>query len=245
MDRYDLQARQAPGVAAIAPAAFVAMVAVPGLGEAKLVVGSLGLVVVAALQLVAMRMVRSAGLARQSALFAAWGGIPTTAMLRHRDTRLNPRTKMLFHERLRRLGPDFPIPDEEEERRDPDVSDVKFGAAMDEIRLRAKAQGVNPVLRENMNYGAARNAYGLKPFGLVICAASLVTLIALIAGRGGFAPTPLEAVVGLAVLIIAGIWIWACNGDMVRHHAEAYAIALFEAVEPTVALTASQGARRK
>jgi hypothetical protein len=159
-------------------------------------------------------------------------------MLRHRDTRLNPQTKLHFHEQLRHLGPSFPIPDAEEERSAPQAAEVKFGAAMDEIRLRAKAQSVKAVHRENINYGAARNAYAMKPFALGVSAASLATLIGLVALRGAFSPTPFEIVVGLVILIIAGAWAWACSADMVRRHAEAYAIALFEAIEPMTVLTA-------
>jgi hypothetical protein len=48
---------------------------------------------------------------------------------------------------------------------------------------------------------------------------------------GGFSPTALELVVGMVILIIAGAMIFACTGEQVRHHGEAYALALFEAIE--------------
>ncbi len=235
MDSYDLQARQAPGIAAIAPAALVAIAAIPSLAGAKLATGSIGLLLIIALQLVATRLVRSMGLARQKDLYDMWGGIPSTAMLRHRDIRLNPQTKLIFHERLRRLGSAFPVPDEEEESRDPAAADVNYGAAMDEIRRRAKDWKVKAVHRENINYGAARNVYGLKPFGLFVCISSLTTLTALVAMRGGFNPLPLEIVVGVVIVIISIAWAWACDGEMVRRHAEAYAVALFESIESMVA----------
>jgi hypothetical protein len=147
---------------------------------------------------------------------------------------LNPQTKRIFRQRIGRLGADFPIPDEEEERRDPDAADVKIGAAMDEIRRRAKEQRVKSVHRENINYGTARNAYGLKPFGLTLCIISLAALALIISLRGGFIPTPLEIVLALVIAAIAAVWIFVCTARNVRHHAEAYAQALFEAIETVV-----------
>lgn len=240
MDGYDLQARYAPFVFALLPAILVAIAMIPGLGQGKIVTGSFTFLVLAAIPLVGTRIARSAGRARQDALFAAWGGMPTTAMLRYRDTRVNPQTKKIFRERLSRLGASFPIPDEDEERHDPEGSDVKIGAAMDEIRRRAKEKGIKAVHRENINFGAARNAYGLKPFGLATCLLSMAILTITVAMRGGFSPTALDFVVGMTILIIAGGTLFGCTSEKVRHHGEAYALALFEAIE-----TVAPPARRK
>jgi hypothetical protein len=234
MDTYDIQARHAPVVFTILPALLVAIALVPGLGQTKIAAGSIAFIILAALPFVATRIARAAGRARQDALYAAWGGMPTTAMLRHRDTRLNPQTKRIFRERLGHLGASFPIPDEDEEQHDPEGTDIKIGAAMNEIRKRAKAKGIKAVHRENINYGAARNAYGLKPYGLATCLISAAILAIIIALRGGFLPTALELVVGMVILIIAGAWLFGLTGDKVRHHGEAYALALFEAIETVV-----------
>jgi hypothetical protein len=234
MDAYDIQARHAPFVFTILPALLVAIALVPGLGQTKIAAGSIAFIILAALPFVAIRIARAAGRARQGALYAAWGGIPTTVMLRYRDTRINPQTKRIFRERLGRLGASFPIPDEDEEQRDPEGADIKIGAAIDEIRKRAKAKGIKAVHRENINYGTARNAYGLKPFGLATCLISAAILAIIVALRGGFLPTALELVVGMVILIIVGAWIFGCTGDKVRHHSEAYALALFEAIETVV-----------
>ncbi|MGH8060316.1 MAG: hypothetical protein ACREOH_24270 [Candidatus Entotheonellia bacterium] len=234
MDAYDLQARHAPFVFALFPAILVAIAMVPGLGQTKIVTGSIAFLVLAAIPLVGTRIARAAGRAREDALYAAWGGMPTTALLRYRDTRLNPQTKKIYRERLNRLGASFPIPEEDEERRDPEGADVKIGAAMDEIRRRAKEKGIKAIHRENINYGAARNAYGLKPFGLATCLISMAVLTINVAMRGGFSPTALELAVGMVILIIAGGMILGCTSDKVRHHGEAYALALFEAIETVV-----------
>ena len=230
MDSYDLQARHAPAVFSIAPMIIVAIALVPGLGDLKIVGGTVAGAVVIALQFMAVRLARSAGRARQDALYRSWGGQPTTAMLRYSDTRLNPRTKEIYRERLRRLGRVFPIPDEREEQSNPQEADLKIGAAIDEICRRAKEQGVKAVHRENINYGASRNAYGLRPFGLGICVTAAGVLAINIALRGGFVPIPLEIVILATIGIIAAAWVFGFTADSVRHHAEAYALALFEAI---------------
>jgi hypothetical protein len=160
---------------------------------------------------------------------------------------LNPQTKLIYRQRLRRLGDAFPIPDEQEEQRDPSGSDIKIGAAMDEVRRRAKAQAVKSVHRENINYGAARNAFGLKPFGLGACVLAAATLAFVVVRRNPVSPSPLEIAVALGLVVIASIWLLACRANGVRHHAEAYALALFESIEtlvpPSSNLADAQAAR--
>jgi hypothetical protein len=231
MDAYDIQARFAPAVFAALPLILLAIAVVPGLGEMKIAGGTIAGILIAVLPFVATRIARSAGRVRQAALFTSWGGIATTAMLRYRDARLNPQTKRIYRQRLSRLGGSFPIPDEHEEQDDPDASDIKIGAAMDEIRRLANQRGVKQVHRENINYGAARNAYGLKPFGLALCLASLVTLVIVIALRGDFSPTPLEIITIAIIAVIGAVWIFACTAGKVGQHGEAYALALFESIE--------------
>jgi hypothetical protein len=231
MDSYDLQARHAPVAFAMLPLLLVAIVLIPGLGQAKLAVTSIGGILIAAVPFVAIRLARSSGHARQSVLFQSWGGIPTTAMLRYRDTRLNPYTKALYRERLSRLGTSFVLSSEQDELRDPTDADMRIGAAMDEIRRRAKERGIKAVHRENINYGAARNIYGLRPFGLIACAIAAAVLSASVALRASFSPAPTELAAAMAILVIAGIWLFACTRRSVRRHAEAYALALFEAIE--------------
>jgi hypothetical protein len=234
MDAYDVQARFAPIVFALLPFLLVAIVIVLGLGQMKLAGGTIAGLLLLALPYVGTRISRAAGRARQNALFELWGGMPTTAMLRYRDTRLNPRTKQVYRDRLARLGDAFPIPNEAEEQADPVGADIKIAAAIGEVRERAKRQGIKAVRRENINFGAARNAYGLKPFGFTLTLVSLALLIAIVALRGGFEPTPLELLVAVAIAVIGSAWLFFCTAGTVRHHGEGYALALFEAIDQVV-----------
>ena len=234
MDTYDLQARHAPVVFALFPIILVVIVIVPGLGDAKIQAGTIGFILVTALGFVATRFARAAGRARQNTLYASWGGQPTTAMLRYRDERLNPQTKQIYRDRLRRLGAAFPIPDEIEEQQDLSAADIKIGAAMDEVRRRAKQNAVKSVHRENINYGTARNAYGLKPYGLGLCLLAAAMLAFTVFSRDPRSPTAIEIAAAASTIVIAGTWLFACTATSVRHHAETYALALFESIETLV-----------
>jgi hypothetical protein len=79
---------------------------------------------------------------------------------------------------------------------------------------------------DRIGYGGL-SAPGQKIFFLKAIAAS-------IAIRGGFSPTALELVVGMVIMIMAGGIIFGCTSDKVRQHGEAYALALFEAIETVV-----------
>jgi hypothetical protein len=138
------------------------------------------------------------------------------------------------------LGNAFPIPDEREEQQDPWAADTKIGAAMDEVRRLAKERKIMSVHRENINYGCARNAHALKPFGLGACALGPLTLVLVIAGRDPPSPSSAEIAVVMGILAIALMWLLASTANGVRHHAEAYALALFESVETVV----SRGRKR-
>lgn len=130
-------------------------------------------------------------------------------------------------------------------RKNAAAADIKIAAAVSEVRERAKRQEVKSVHRENINFGAARNAYGLKPFGFALTLVSAALLIAIVALRGGFEPTPLELLVALAIAIIAAAWIFFCTAATVRQHGEGYALALYEAIDLVVPDTGRRRSPRR
>lgn len=164
----------------------------------------------------------------QVRLTALWGGLPTTTMLRHRDSRLNAITKNRYHDALRRLG--FEIPSITEEAADPVGADACFETAMDDIRRRAKASGAKLVARENISFGFVRNLLGLKPLALVVSAISFgaFALFYLVQQRGapGIAEYGLLCVLFFHALLITTL----VTQTLVQQHAESYARALFEEI---------------
>jgi hypothetical protein len=61
-----------------------------------------------------------------------------------------------------------------------------------------------------------------------------LTLVAAILVRAKPIVSPLDITVVMAIVTIAATWMFACTAGRVRHHAEAYALALFEAIDPVV-----------
>src|SRR5208282_1226938 len=57
------------------------------------------------------QLVRDRGKSKERWLFERWNGKPTTAMLRHSDTRLNLHTRGRYHARLSSMLPEISLPE--------------------------------------------------------------------------------------------------------------------------------------
>jgi hypothetical protein len=135
-------------VLTVLPLALLAAVMVPELRTSLVLPAAFASVFVAAVYALLTRVARARGREREIDLYRAWGGKPTTAMLRHRDNRLNQHTKERYHDRLRALGPPYRIPTAAEEEADPAAADARYESAMDEVRRRAKVANISSVHRE-------------------------------------------------------------------------------------------------
>ncbi len=234
MDAYDLEARHAPAVLAVLPLILLAVVTVPDVRASLALPAVFAAAVIAAIYGLLARVARARGRDREVELYETWGGNPTTAMLRHRDTRLNQHTKQRYHERLRALGPSVRIPTPAEEQADPTGADALYESAMDEVRVRAKKTKNPAVHRENISYGCARNLLGLKPLGIGITLLCLALLTLTIWARtGGILAATQVADAAIGAILLLGLLasLILVTPRMVRHQAEAYAKALLETVE--------------
>jgi len=117
---------------------------------------------------------RTCGKRVEPKLIAAWGGWPTTILLRHGDTRLSPETKRRYHEAFAtKLGIGaMPTPGEENE--EPERADQKYEAGVAALRARCRGASYPLVEKENATYGFRRNLLGLKPYGIALALATLL-----------------------------------------------------------------------
>lgn len=243
VDTYDLRARQFAAGAVLLPALAPFLVALSDAGIAFGVPQALSGAVLPILYAVAGRAVRVRGRAIELGLFESWGGRPSLAMLRHRDTRLNPHTKARIHARLNRLGDGFHVPTAAEELQDPAAADVWYDSCSDELRRRAKAAGTKAVARENISYGFTRNLLALKSLALAIAAASILAVAILGLWHSGGKLQGIEAVHYIAVSVVAIylVAIWrTVTPAWVRLHAEAYARELLATAEALPTRRSSQ-----
>ncbi|WP_028466904.1 hypothetical protein [Nisaea denitrificans] len=235
MDTYDLQARHLPTVLAVLPMLLVAVLLVPDASTTFALPATLAGSVGVAIYVFLVRYARMKGREIEAGLFEQWGGQPTTAMLRHQDTRVNQHTKARYHDALRAFGPAFEIPTADEEQANPSAADSLYETAIDEARRRAKITGVKGVRRENIAYGFCRNLLALKPTALSISLISLSSYACatLALADWKFAELSTANNFGFLVLVLITVgWLFMVRSDLVRHHADAYAQALLETLEP-------------
>lgn len=160
-DPYNRRARLKPALLAILPVVVVALILYPEL-ETKLATVA-GLVVYLGGAVWLTQVGRDRGKRLEPRLFAAWGGKPSMAMLRHRDDRLNAPTKRRYHAFLQAHVPHLSLPSPEEEALNPEKADEMYDAASGWLAARTRDVGTYRLLfEENMNYGFRRNYWALK-----------------------------------------------------------------------------------
>ncbi len=177
---------------------------------------------------------RIQGKSREEALWAGWGGKPTTRMLRHRDTPFSTQKLALLHAKLEAAtGVKAPSPRAENTK--PDEADRIYEGYATYLRNATRESAKFPRVREELvNYGFARNVWGLQPLGLAV---ALVALVATGArgwwlwkdGASQGMTTPIVLAIFNAAILL--FWLFLARENWVRQIAEAYAARLLEAAD--------------
>ena|SRR5258708_11400965 len=132
-DTYNLRARLAPCVIVFLPVMFAVASWWPGEGKWPGILAGMG--VSLALGTLLSQLGRDLGKAKQKKLFESWGGVPTTQLLSHRASTLNPHSLARCHEALRQLRPELHIPrSKDEELTDVISSDAAYVSCCRETR---------------------------------------------------------------------------------------------------------------
>lgn len=179
---------------------------------------------------------RGLGKRLEERLVQQWGGMPTTLILRHRDTFLDSISKGRYHTAIAtKLG--IPMPSAAEEQANPARADDAYQAATRQLRELTR-NDKNLLLTENIAYGFHRNMTALKPFGIVICCAGIF-YGAVIAGVLKFEPFQFSLhhlldpglAAGLTLFVSVSLllsWVGYFNAATVRRIGFVYAERLFE-----------------
>lgn len=225
IDGYSRQARIVPVLIAALPLVFLGVVALPRLAVIDRVVT---LALLAALLPLFDQLARACGRRCEPALFNAWGGRPTTQLLRWRgpaDLSLQARR----HQALERVT-EVRLPTPDEEDADPAGADEAYETAV--RMLRTLATDVAVVRVENRSYGFRRNLFGLRSWG---CLAAIASLVVVAAWAWLSAPAVPELPVlgvlaGMDVVLLA-LWLVIIRAPWVRDAAWIYAERLMDQVE--------------
>lgn len=183
---------------------------------------------------------RGLGKAVEEKLVSDWGGLPTTIVLRHRDSFLDAITKKKYHGLIASKF-DLTMPSSEEEQVNPYQADEAYRAVG--VSMRALTRDTKKyalLFKENIAYGFHRNMLGLKPIGIVTSFGGIV--YAALAAQLVSAETPyvrvdrivaLDITQGLTLAVSSALllaWIAYFNKKSVRRIAFSYAERLLEAL---------------
>ncbi|MGI4831411.1 MAG: hypothetical protein ACRYFU_25005, partial [Janthinobacterium lividum] len=231
-DSYDRKARLYPALLVVLPLALTigaaASLKLPAIESAGAALASCG----GAFLLT--QLARDAGKRKEDGLFKQWGGMPSVAILRHRDQRLDTITKGRYHKKLSTLVKGTKVPSATDEQHAPELIDSTYSAWCAYLRAHTRDTKKHALLfQENVNYGYRRNVLGLRRVGLVTSALSLSVSSGL-----GYVAYRFEGqlkaefvAAGIVALLLLLFWSFIVSPLWVRTAADAYAERLIETIE--------------
>src|SRR5271157_4065286 len=232
-DRYSLNARLRPTLLALFPAFVTIAVLFPETYK-TLSTTVVSFAVSCGVLVVLAGGVRRLGRAKEAQLFKKWGGMPTTAWLRHRDANLDPVTKTRYRSFLLAHVPNLTLPTREEEESAPDHADNCYRSATKWLLEYTRDTKKFPlVFEENINYGFARNCLATKPFALIVsilCLAAIGLHIWLNPTITWYADSGILVSLGAALGAFA-LWASLVSEKWVKDASDTYTRALLAACE--------------
>ena len=224
-DVYVWKARRSPVLLVVLPPALGILATFPG-ADWKLM---LPVCTFCGLFMLVGQIGRDCGSQQQDQLFASWGGMPTTVMLRHRESPLDQASLTKLHVWLQSVS-GAPAPSRRKESASPEDADDVYNAYVRHLRDATRDKQQYPlVFEENVSYGFRRNTWGLKPYGIAFAligtAGAAFNLFRYHDGPNlglAIASTTVSALLLL-------FWLSWVNPNWVRIPAKAYAERLIEA----------------
>ncbi len=171
---------------------------------------------------------RDKGKMKEPWLFASWGGKPTTVLLRHRSSPIEPGSLERLHSALARAT-GVEAPSKRKEAGSPDNADKVYEEYVRYLRDSTRDRDRYPaVFAENVNYGFRRNLWGLKPIGIVIAALATVAAAVAACWHHGHDCQPLAVAAAAVNLLMLVAWLFWITPGWVRIAGQAYAERLIE-----------------
>lgn len=161
-DPYEKKARVFPGLLVVLPL-LVPLLWIFG-PKSPVLTTLLGLITSCGAVYAMASIARGMGKRLEEKLVAQWGGMPTTLILRHRDSFLDNLTKSRYHNEIRlKLG--ITLPTAEEESADPSAADGMYIGSTRQLREMTREKKHALLLKENIAYGFHRNMLAVRPIG--------------------------------------------------------------------------------
>lgn len=232
-DKYGFRARFLPALLVTTPIAVVVALLFPALyASYKAIFSSLGVTLVALFVLA--HVIRTKGRSLENRLYQAWGGVPTTTWLRHRDERLDPHTKDRYHKFLAGRIPNLKVPSAAGEQADPQGADRAYASAVKWLLEHTRDAGSYAlVFEENVSYGFRRNMLAAKPLALsILCIlAGIATWVSYRRFDGNLEHLDVDTVAAW-IVVICGLALWfMVTKAWVKDASDSYARALLAACD--------------
>lgn len=230
-DYYDRTARLYPALICISPLAVSIPTLMPIDPLPRVLAGFTALGVGG---LLLTQLSRWAGKAGEPKLFSKWSGVPSIAILRHRDGRVDTITKLRYHQKLQTAMPSTVAPSPEAEAADPAAADQVYAAWSNFLRTRPENRAPGSfVFKENVLYGFARNLWGLRWIGAAVSLIALSTVGWTLAAdqiKKSAPNIPATVALGYDVMLLL-LFLFVFTPAMVKIPADAYAARLLESVD--------------
>ncbi|MGO9267460.1 MAG: hypothetical protein ACLQBA_21700 [Candidatus Binataceae bacterium] len=167
-DTYERRARLYPGLITIFPAIAVPLVLFP-----RALLQNWGATLVTVFTYVGLfylmaNLARGEGKRVEPGLLSKWGGWPSTIILRHSDPTIDPYTKKRYHQALKKIAPDVPLPSPETEEANPFDADLAYRSATMKLLETRRGEKYRLMHDGNAEYGFRRNMLGLRPWAIII-----------------------------------------------------------------------------
>ncbi len=227
-DSYALQARLQPALFALFPLFLTTAVLAQPLYDAALAL--VGLAVACGAVVYVAHTTRTLGRNEENRLYEEWGGKPTTIWLSHKDSNLDPMTKVRYHSFLAQNVPGWRAPDAAEECKDFEKASDMYDSAVRWLRENTRDKSrFGLLLEENISYGFRRNLYALKKIGLLVSMSCFLVNVAAIFSKFTNDTTEYHVMVWVSLVICALVflsWVYVIKKSWVRDAANGYARAL-------------------
>ncbi len=230
LDSYSIPARLTPALLVALPAGLAVGVVFPQ-DLLQWAIGG-GITVTGVLFLVMAERARRMGRAVQDRLYDELGAKPTTILLRHRNSVIEPPTKRRYHRCLAEIVPDCLMPTPEQEEADPAAADEQYESCTKFLLEATRDRKQHRlVFRELVSYGFVRNLRGMRPAAV----GSAVIGLAVSGTRAlWYAPESIDnaaAVVAVLSAFLLVMWWLRLTDGWVREAAFDYARALLASCE--------------
>lgn len=174
-DRYNIQARIYPALLLLLPILLTVYSVFPQLITSDYVKTLASVLVSFGVLYFLSSVCRSAGKKKEEELITAWGGYPTTIILRHQNSFLNSNIKSRYHNFLNQNVPEINFPSRAEELNNPQLADEIYSSSINWLKEQKRdKEKFNLLYEENIQYGFIRNLLGIKMWGLLSCISSII-----------------------------------------------------------------------